>query len=114
MRVAWVLDANRVAIELSGPFAKAGASQTDNDSSNPPEIFHKNIFLLKTLIEKQYIAIEICLFNLSWFYQGTQDGKTKKSLCTGNFDPLRCSRKFKFFTVLVLKLKKVLVLLNRI
>ena len=31
----------KVTFELSGPFAKFGAPHTDNDSSNPPENFHK-------------------------------------------------------------------------
>ena len=44
MRIVRVLDITKVANELSGPFAKVGAPQTDNDSSSPPEIFHKNIF----------------------------------------------------------------------
>ena len=36
-----------MANELSGNFAKVGAPQADNDSSNSPEIFHTNIFLAK-------------------------------------------------------------------
>ena len=45
MRTAWVLDVNRVAIELSDPFAKVGAPQADNKSSNSQDCFHKNVFL---------------------------------------------------------------------
>ena len=48
MRIVWVLDVKRVSNELSGPLAKVGASQADNDSSNPPETFHKNVFLAKS------------------------------------------------------------------
>ena len=41
MRIVWVLDVKKVANELSGP-------QADNENSNPPEIFHKNVFLTKS------------------------------------------------------------------
>ena len=47
MRIVWVLDVEKVENELSGPFAEVGAPQTDNESSNPHEIFHKNIFLVQ-------------------------------------------------------------------
>ena len=65
MRNVSVLHIKKVANELSGPFAKVGALQADNDSSNPSETFYKNIFLTKR-------------FDLSLFYQYTQDGKTYK------------------------------------
>ena len=42
------MDAKKIAYELSGPFAKIGALQADNDRSNPPESFHKNLFLAKS------------------------------------------------------------------
>ena len=41
------MDVKKVANELSGPFAKVGAPQADNDSGNPSEMFHKNVFLTK-------------------------------------------------------------------
>ena len=72
MRIVWVLDVKKVANELSGPFAKAGAPQADNDSSNPPEIFQ--FFLLKVLVEIHLIVIEKFIYNLSLFYQRSQDG----------------------------------------
>ena len=46
MRIVWVLDVKKVAYELSGPFAP----QADNDSSSPPEDFHKTFLSLKVLI----------------------------------------------------------------
>ena len=48
MRIVLVLDVRKVANELSGPFAKVGAAQAENGSSNPSEFFHKNIFLVKS------------------------------------------------------------------
>ena len=47
MRFVWVLDDKKVTYELSGPIAKVGAPEADNDSSNPPENVHKMVFLLK-------------------------------------------------------------------
>ena len=47
MMTVWVLDVNKVAYDLSGPFV--GAPETDNDSSNPPENFHINVFLAKNV-----------------------------------------------------------------
>ena len=46
MKIVCVLAVNKVSYDLSGPFAKFGASQADNDTSNPPDFFHKNIFLI--------------------------------------------------------------------
>ena len=58
MRIVWVLYVKKVAYELNGPFAKVGAPQADNDSSNPPENIHKKtFFLLKLMIELYYIVI---------------------------------------------------------
>ena len=34
---------NKVAYEPSGPFAKVGGPQANNDSSKPPVKFHKKI-----------------------------------------------------------------------
>ena len=48
MRIVWVLDVKKVANELSDPSGKVGALQADNDSSNPSEIFHIQIFLAKS------------------------------------------------------------------
>ena len=48
MRIVWVLDVKKVANELSSPFAKVGAPRSDNDNSNPPENFHKNVFPAKS------------------------------------------------------------------
>ena len=45
MRTVKVFVVKKVAYELSGPYVKVVAPQADNDSSNPPENFHKNIFL---------------------------------------------------------------------
>ena len=47
-RIVRVLDVKKVADELSGAFVKVGAPQADNDNSNPPENFHKNVFLAKS------------------------------------------------------------------
>ena len=47
MRIVWISDIKKVANELSGLFAKVSAPQADNDSSNPPEIFHKKEFISK-------------------------------------------------------------------
>ena len=43
--IVWVLDVKKVACEQASPFANVGASQADNDNSNPPEIFNKKNFL---------------------------------------------------------------------
>ena len=48
MRNVRVMDVNKVVNELSCPYAKVGAPQADNDSSNPPENFHKNVFIAKS------------------------------------------------------------------
>ena len=48
MRIVRVSDAKKVADELSSPFSKFGAPQADINSSIPPEISHKNIFLAKS------------------------------------------------------------------
>ena len=46
MNIVWVLDVKKKAYEqLSCPFAKVRAPQTDNDSSNPHEKFHENFLL---------------------------------------------------------------------
>ena len=74
----WVLDVKKVAYELSGPFAKVGAPQADNDSSKPPEMFHKKVFLTKFFVEIYYTVIAPYLFGFSYLYQCTQDGKTYK------------------------------------
>ena len=39
MGIVWVLDAKKVAYELSTPLAKVGAPQADNDSCHPYEHF---------------------------------------------------------------------------
>ena len=44
IRIVRVLDAKKVANELSDLFSKVGATQADNDNNNPPEIFHKQVF----------------------------------------------------------------------
>ena len=80
MRIVWVLDVKKVVYELSGPFARVGAPQADNDSSNRSESFIKKIFLLKVLIETYYILIANYLNNVSWLYQCTHDGKTWKNV----------------------------------
>ena len=48
MRIVLVLGVKKVAFELSVPFATVGAQQADNDSINPPENGHKNVFLAKS------------------------------------------------------------------
>ena len=48
MKTVWILNVKKVSNELSGPFAKVRALQADKDSRNPPEIFHKDIFLAKS------------------------------------------------------------------
>ena len=48
MRNVWVLDVEKEVYELSGPFAKVGAPQADNDDSNLPENVHKSVFLAKS------------------------------------------------------------------
>ena len=57
MSSLWVLDVKKVKYELFGPLAEVGAPQADNDSSNPPENFHKNVFLVKSFSFIYYIAI---------------------------------------------------------
>ena len=47
MRIVLVLDVKKEPNELSDPFAKVGAERADNGIINPPEFFHKNIFLDK-------------------------------------------------------------------
>ena len=54
-----VLDVNKVAYELLGHFDKVGAPKAENDSSNPPEKLHKNVFLVKILLGIYYIVIAI-------------------------------------------------------
>ena len=66
--------------------------------------FTKMFFLLKVSIEIHYIVIANCILNLSLLYQCTQDGKTYKKTCMGHFDPFRRSGKFKFSTVLMLRI----------
>ena len=48
VKIVWVLDVDEVAYEMSSHFAKVGAQQADNDSSNPSENFHKNFSLAKS------------------------------------------------------------------
>ena len=48
MNIVWVLYVKKVVHELSGSFAKVGAPQADNDTSNPHESFHKNGFLAES------------------------------------------------------------------
>ena len=54
MKIVWVTH-EKVANELSGPFAKVGTPQADNDYSNPPANFHKcwlkyNIYLSQNIL----------------------------------------------------------------
>ena len=63
MRIVRVLDVKKVVYELPGTFA--GAPQSDNDSSKPPENCHKKFFLLKVLIQMCYIVMENYLKHLS-------------------------------------------------
>ena len=49
MRIVWVLNVKKAAYELSGPVAKVGAPQADNDSSNPPENFRETVSLAKSV-----------------------------------------------------------------
>ena len=46
MITVWVLDVKKVPHDLSGSFAKVGAPDADKDNSNPPEVFHSNVFLV--------------------------------------------------------------------
>ena len=55
-----------VAYEFSDPSANVWAPYTDNDSINPLESFHKNVFLEKVSIEMYYTDIVKYLLNLSW------------------------------------------------
>ena len=50
LRIVCVLSVKKVANELSGSFAKVGAPQADNNSSNLPKIFHKNVFLAESIV----------------------------------------------------------------
>ena len=45
MTFVWVFDVKKVAYDLSGLFAKVRIPQADNDTNNPPKIFHRNVFL---------------------------------------------------------------------
>ena len=65
--------------------------------------FSKECFSCKKmLLEKHYIVIANCIFNIYLFYQSTQDGKTYKKTCMGHFHPLHRTRKFKISAVPVL------------
>ena len=97
------MDVKKVVNELSGPLTKVGAPEADNDSINPPDFFRKSVFLLKFLIEIHYLFIANCIFKLSLLFQCTDNCKTYKKICMGNFDPLRRSRKFELSAVLVLR-----------
>ena len=44
VRIVRVMNVKKVSNELSGPFAKVGALESDNDSSSPSENVHKNCF----------------------------------------------------------------------
>ena len=48
LSIAWVLDFEKVAYELSGSFAKVRTPPANNNSSSPSEDYHKNIFLDKS------------------------------------------------------------------
>ena len=50
MTTVLVLEVMKVAYALSGPFAKVGAPQAENDNSNPPEILHIHVFLFKSFV----------------------------------------------------------------
>ena len=56
----------KVASELSGPFAKIEAPQAGKDCSNPPEFFHKNVFLAKSFYWNILYSYGKYLVNLSW------------------------------------------------
>ena len=45
MRIVRILDAIKKSYELYTFFAKAGAPMGENDSWNPPETVHKDVFL---------------------------------------------------------------------
>ena len=51
MMIARVLDVKKVADEMNGRFAKVGAPQADNDSSDHLEISTKTFFLLYFLFK---------------------------------------------------------------
>ena len=44
MKIVRVLDVKKVVYDLSGPFAKIGAPEADNDSSSRPENFLQKSF----------------------------------------------------------------------
>ena len=48
MRIVWVLNVKKGIYELPDSFSKAWAPQADNDSSDPPEIFRKKVFIAKS------------------------------------------------------------------
>ena len=80
-RIVWVSDVKKVVYEPTDPFAKFEAPQADNDSTDPPENAHKNVFSIKkSLIKIHYKAIANSLVNLSWLYQFTLDGNTYKNM----------------------------------
>ena len=89
-----VLDVKKVANELSGPFAKVGAPQADNDSSNPPEIFHKHVFLAKKFILNYIIWLSQFVYLTFLCFINAHK--------TVHFDRFRRSWKFKMSAVLVL------------
>ena len=47
----WAFDVKKVVYGVSDSFAKIGASEADNDSSSPPEMFQKLFFLLTSFID---------------------------------------------------------------
>ena len=71
MRTVWTLDVNKVAYDLSGPLDKAGASEAENDNSNPPETFSEKYFTCGNF----WLNFTFYLINASWLYQYTLAGE---------------------------------------
>ena len=49
MRICESWTSKKLAYELSSPYVEVGGPQAGNNSSNPPEYFHKNVFIQTTL-----------------------------------------------------------------
>ena len=106
------MDVKKVEYKMIHPFAKVGDPKADNDSSNQSEKTHKTVFLAK--IFNLNMPYSYCIFfNFLAYINSHKTAKHLKKTLKGHYGPLRRSRRFKFSTVLVLKiLEKVQATLN--
>ena len=85
------MDVKKVAHILSVPFAKVGAPQSNNDSSNPPENFHNNV-CLANIFDLNILYSYSKLFK--WPFLMLSMHKIRQKTRLGLFDPLRHSSVF--------------------